>query len=944
MEVGLNLTGFQERLSKQYALLRDVRATENYPVYAIEHGFNADECMIAQRLLNESFGASSRADSKYWLVWIATAAEVGYRYDGAEYWDSFREAIPSWLDRNRDRDRIREFYREFASTYRGLTPSGPWARQFPIIAWPITQAILPRYLQRHFASHLVELSHLFVKGGKLTLDEIGDLLWDRYYGGSSRVKGFLQQKALTSRIVMALGVEDLADTVAPIEKSMLDRIASDIDSLGSIGRRLRETRRVLRDARFINSAKPGFVVQAKPQETGQLEPTAERVDLPRLVARQMDADTWALSVAIPDLASTLRQAGISIQDVEQSRMRFRSRISASGWVPGRALFSYNGDIEEPLDTYPLQEGGIFSFDRPLAAAQTALQERLKLPAHAMRLLKVRADGSALELSGRYVRTKQSYIIVSATDLPPEFVGGLGLEPLKTTANATYLWKLDVPASLDQPKIAALQSLDLGYLLGVRIDPIGLSPRWSNSNGALMLLDFEHALFRISSDVAVREFVVVLDTQTPVRVIPSPDSTTLMSLGALPVGPHRLSVSALGAATGGDISPEVILLEVRAVLPWKQTIEGKAGVALRLDPREAPIEQFLDGAAHIRILAPPRRSVKLNTLFFGVDGELFHDESLGRYMTPIADKKLSELVVLKLTAEPQRQHLERAARIEVVISLDECGCGNVSFEKDVEPVRWLRIDDRKVRLSDDTGETSLPTIERFDLDAVDVPTAVEYSQAVGGFELQGKGGLLVATLNGRSYEAIVTTTQRQLTAFHDLGIPAKVSETSHEPRILVRALKRWSGARRLMGQMSFMARRNAVRVLERTLAGVLCGEDWLISMDRVLSGKQELNDLYPRIWNSPGFGYGLATFDWQYEANERAANTEFLRLVKVYRLSVDPALCPFALRLAFSPQSIETADLQTAEAFAAVRSARALIRGAYFARFACDLRVRDSEVA
>jgi hypothetical protein len=612
-------------------------------------------------------------------------------------------------------------------------------------------------------------------------------------------------------------------------------------------------------------------------------------------------------------------------------------------MPGRALFSYNGDIEEPLDTYPLQEG-IFSFDRPLAAVQTALQERLKLPAHAMRLLKVRADGSALELSGRYVRVKQSYILTSATDLPPEFVRGLGLEPLKTTANAIYLWKLDVPTFLDRPQIAALKSLDLGYILGVRIDPIGLSPRWSNSNGALMLLDSEHALFRISSDVAVREFVVVLDAQNPVRLIPLPDSTTLLTLGALPVGPHRLSVSALGVATGGDISSEVISLEVRAALPWKQTIEGKAGVALRLDPREAPIEQFLDGAAHIRILAPQRRSVKLNALFFGVDGELFHNESFGRYTTPIADKKLSELVVQKLAAEAQRQHLERAARIEVVISLEECGWGNVAFEKDVEPVRWLRIDDRKVRLSDDTGETSSPTIERFDLDAVDVPTAMGYSQAVGGFELQGKGGLLVATLNGRSYEAIVTATQRQLTAFNDLGMPAKVSATSHEPRTLVRALRRWNGARRLMGPMAFMARRNAVRVLERALASVLCGEDWLTAMDRVLSGKKELNDLYPRIWNSPGFGYGLAKFDWQYEADETAANNEFLRLVEVYRLSVDPALCPFALRLAFSPQSIKTDDLQSDEAFVAVRSARALIRGAFFARFACDLRAQNSEVA
>lgn len=101
--------------------------TENYPVYAVEHGLTPDEVCTVNALLSENFRASMRADPAHWLVWTAAAAEVGYRYDGTEYWDSFRETIPQWLDRNRDRDKIREFYRKFASSYRGLTPSGPWA-------------------------------------------------------------------------------------------------------------------------------------------------------------------------------------------------------------------------------------------------------------------------------------------------------------------------------------------------------------------------------------------------------------------------------------------------------------------------------------------------------------------------------------------------------------------------------------------------------------------------------------------------------------------------------------------------------------------------------------------------------------------------------------------------------------------------------------------------
>src|SRR5690606_29895066 len=127
------------------------------------------------------------------------------------------------------------------------------------IAWPITQAILPRYLQRHFAEHLTDLRSVLVRSGALTLEQVGDLLCERYYGSSSRFEGFLQQKALTARLVMALRLEGVADAVSPIEQGMLERIVRDFDRLGSLGARLKETRHVLRDARFINAQKQGYV-------------------------------------------------------------------------------------------------------------------------------------------------------------------------------------------------------------------------------------------------------------------------------------------------------------------------------------------------------------------------------------------------------------------------------------------------------------------------------------------------------------------------------------------------------------------------------------------------------------------------------------------------------------------------------------------------------------
>lgn len=410
----MNLEDLQKRLAQQYARLRDLRTTENYPVYSIEHGLTGEEYNTMRGMLNAALSSEKHANRAYWLVWVAAAAEVGYSYDGTEYWDSFSEAFPHWQDYG-DRNQIRDWYKRFASEYRGLSPSGPWARQFPIIAWPITQSILPRYLQRHFAEHLYELRHLLVRKDALTLDEIGNLLNDRYYGQSSRFEGFLQQKALTARIVMAMGLENVADVVTPIERPTLERIISDFDRLGRSGSRLREARRILREARFINSHKIGFVPDPKANDPKHAKMGNRQ---PKLVARPLGMEYWSLAVALPDLSTPLRQCGLSPRDLEQARIRFRIQGKNNNWIPGRALFSYSGQSEESLAEYPINSIRIFDFENPHEKIEKIIGELITLTAEPIRLLKVRSDGIASEIIGRQVLAGQSYVLASSNLFDP----------------------------------------------------------------------------------------------------------------------------------------------------------------------------------------------------------------------------------------------------------------------------------------------------------------------------------------------------------------------------------------------------------------------------------------------------------------------------------------------------------------------------------------------
>src|SRR5262249_27153977 len=153
----------------------------------------------------------------------------------------------------------------------GFAPGGRWAQHFTIIAWPITHAILPQYLQPHFAAHLYALRHDIAQREDRSLTELGELIRDRYHGTSSRFREFLQQTELTARLVLALRDEDVADVVAPVRRETLGRIVRDLEQGRSARRHLREARQVLRDARLRASrglVNPRSSSQALQRERG----------------------------------------------------------------------------------------------------------------------------------------------------------------------------------------------------------------------------------------------------------------------------------------------------------------------------------------------------------------------------------------------------------------------------------------------------------------------------------------------------------------------------------------------------------------------------------------------------------------------------------------------------------------------------------------------------
>ena len=155
---------WHSQLHDHFSRLRAVRDSfrPDSPVFALEHGLDLEEELPALKDAVRAAVAGGRLPSHAGLPLVVYAAEIGYRYQGDEYWPVFEEETPGWQRRGAaGRRNIRTKYEVFATTFGGARPSGAWARWFKNIAWPITHAVLPADLQRHLARLLSDYRHEF---------------------------------------------------------------------------------------------------------------------------------------------------------------------------------------------------------------------------------------------------------------------------------------------------------------------------------------------------------------------------------------------------------------------------------------------------------------------------------------------------------------------------------------------------------------------------------------------------------------------------------------------------------------------------------------------------------------------------------------------------------------------------------------------------------------
>ena len=242
-EVDASLDAWQKELEAHFSALHQEREKAGLPIFAIEHPFGPETiAQIAAGLRSRLMRGDTL--SRHWLLWVVYASELGYDYDGEEYWPSFERRTPQWRDDIDRRRQLRQWFLKFHKSFAGVRPTGSWAAQFSIIAWPITHALLPRDLQNQLARLLYEQRYVVARFVDAPARHVGHLLAGSAYAYSSRLRNFLEQEELAGRLVLSLlGASQQAGP--SVLDSTLSRVVADLGTAREAPMWLSEARSVV---------------------------------------------------------------------------------------------------------------------------------------------------------------------------------------------------------------------------------------------------------------------------------------------------------------------------------------------------------------------------------------------------------------------------------------------------------------------------------------------------------------------------------------------------------------------------------------------------------------------------------------------------------------------------------------------------------------------------
>ncbi len=828
MSVDSELEEWQVRLMSHFEGLREQRAfrVDPNPIFALEHGLSEREVQELSSVLHAHI-ATRQPSCRHTMVWIVYASELGYRYSGDEFWQTFERETPGWSTFG-NRYWLRGCYYQFQREFNGAKPSGIWAEQFSIICWPITHAILPKDLQRQFARALYE-SRRWYSGNILQYPTtLGELIEAWSWNASSRFQNFAQETHLVGQIAAALLLEGDFGSEGLVHPATLQRISEDLE-------RERQGRKWLRDARHsaqrrVNVRGLGPVGgKATVVTSGNVE--AARAELrhlgiePRLVLRPKNAEksAWSLHLEIPDLSHLLVRFPAARDSLVNSRCTVRG-ASGRPLARGRLL---HGVQRIALQHWPSSNESLLEFESPNQQLDFLLRTECLLRPGPVRLFRVASDGLAYECRSLNVRPGQQYVLLSTTGT---IETSEHVRHINVNCHGVDGAEISLPQVLSESWEKRLLSLGLSQARTIEVWSAGLDAITWDGEGHGEWLTSDSPCLAIRADHPIEQLRLMMGQDDELYI--DGRSMTLgepvfVELTGLTDGHHRLRIS-------GRESPELefevlgdLEVVVRESSPWADSTRANGLLELSLEPPAPSLEELWDGDVDVSVSGPVGRHAIFRIEFFNDPStKSIGAYDLGSMELPVTAgewRERFETRVMQVTSA-QRAY-DSAKSCEMRVSAGDLGVANTRCERDFTPLRWItrrRAGRYELQLFDDEDGDSQLTVKRLAFERPIVEEEVIHDGAInvspdGGLYIASKGTFFVAkimppidhSLKSLVFEPVIEEQDRSLTSAIEL------IQKSHFWRMA-----------RLPGDFIALRRRQQILLtLAQHIAYVVCGPSW-----------------------------------------------------------------------------------------------------------------------
>jgi hypothetical protein len=809
-DVAATLDDLQARLDRHFRSLRvdRDRSRVDTPVFALEHGLARGDLAV----LNDSvrnWVRAYRPTRRLWLPFVVYATEIGYRYEGDEYWPTMASSTPGW-ERHGSRELVSRWFREFAEEFGGAVPRGRWASHFRIICWPITHAILPTDLQRQFARLLYDYR------GALTAELLGDpgalgaTLAARTSHTSKRFQQFAENIELLGHVAATLLSE--GNGGGALLESTLQRIVADLSSERESRTWLGAAKRSAERVRMVG------VGRGRPGSGGRvavLFPVTGGTSAPVVFALQPTDAGWQLRLRVPDYAPLFARH----PDVAEAVRGSRIVVAGFGGAPRPRGWLTHPGTELALDEWPGTDEPVFSLERAASRLNSILRDESRTPAFSPWLFRLGPDRSGTLVRSGAVHPGGTYVVLGPSVRPP---GVDWAYPEPCAYGGLTAVRIEVPGSPSPSDLMHLRGLGCASLTDVTVEPVGIVPSNWDGEGYGEWLAGDEPLLMVSTSHPVMSCSLELDGRHTTVAQLASERRAFVHLTDVKPGSHRVRLSFLVDEGARPVHDAYVDVRIREPEASNQAGTFRDPLQIRSSPVTPTLEELWEDRCVVEIDGPQGVAVSIAFHLYETDGSTA-SHSVGPVPVPLDPAAFRNFFQrhLRGRAEIQRAYDDAVAgAIEVAEA--ELGTAALRLERAFSPLRWgfRRSQGRLALLLHDAADTgSLPSVQRYGFRQPDVGEPVV--RGADGLFQHPEGGLFHARVDDYEASAVLPSPVRDFLDVKRVAARPRLQPRQRDVRDLLALLQvaqRWALA---VTPGDPFARSAYLRVRE-AIIGVICG--------------------------------------------------------------------------------------------------------------------------